>query len=864
MPATEGVGPHGRRAAVEWSGRFAMDGRATRSGAEAPVAAAAPDRLLGREAELERLVAALAGDGWVAVVGEAGIGKTRLIRAAIAASGRTAREGGAFATLSWLPYLALRRAVGRELAGDAVQAATVVEAVVGPDVLVLDDLQWADPSTLAALEILAGRVQVVAAVRQGDPGEGPARAALGRGDAEVVELSGLADETAAALVRRVRADLGREATSRMVRQAGGNPLLLEEMARSGESVGVFGRALDARRARLSPEARGSLDLLAVADQPLRAIDLAAVDELVGSGLVRRRGDDVEMRHALLADGIRDGLDAGELEGLHVTLADRVIDPAERARHLLAAGRRDAAAAVVRAALPRIEDQRAFAVLWVALADATGTAEDRIRAATELVPISDFATILRLTEGPIDLTTQLGLEAAYQRANALSRLGRSEESSVLVDAALAANPDRTSSPAVRLLMQAAILLVNHHGDPAAALAFAEDQIERAEPGPLLAPLIHFREAVKPFVGKIPDLEVMTTAVYEGFDDPRADVYGRAKNTMIILRVLQGALPSFEFGFKVARQLEARGFDSPALDLFAEVAGSAVYAGRFEEAVAICDDILDRPGSARSRGIALEARTDALTYLGRFDLAGANLRDAAALPLDRSEASNILMARLELEYWSGAAARATATADELLAHGSSSDVNVILPLVTAAWADLDLGRPVRAVPDAGLPALAGIVHEVAGITALAEGRPEDAASAFDEAVPLLGPFFATNTLHARWASADARRRAGIADAAELLRDVEADALAIGFAPLVAIVRRSLRLAGVRVSAEREGPRRIGLSARETQVVGLVEQGLSNLEIARRLGLGRPTVSRMVSSAMGKLGVSRRTELAARELV
>jgi DNA-binding CsgD family transcriptional regulator len=49
-----------------------------------------------------------------------------------------------------------------------------------------------------------------------------------------------------------------------------------------------------------------------------------------------------------------------------------------------------------------------------------------------------------------------------------------------------------------------------------------------------------------------------------------------------------------------------------------------------------------------------------------------------------------------------------------------------------------------------------------------------------------------------------------------------------------------------------------------VTLVERGLTNTEIARRLGLGRPTVARTLASAMAKLGVDRRAQLAALERV
>lgn len=89
---------------------------------------------------------------------------------------------------------------------------------------------------------------------------------------------------------------------------------------------------------------------------------------------------------------------------------------------------------------------------------------------------------------------------------------------------------------------------------------------------------------------------------------------------------------------------------------------------------------------------------------------------------------------------------------------------------------------------------------------------------------------------------------------------------FRPLLARIHRSLRLAGIHVSSAGRGQAAVGLelTQRESELVRLVDQGLSNIEIARRLGLGRPTVARMMASAMGKLGVDRRAQLAARELV
>jgi DNA-binding CsgD family transcriptional regulator len=104
--------------------------------------------------------------------------------------------------------------------------------------------------------------------------------------------------------------------------------------------------------------------------------------------------------------------------------------------------------------------------------------------------------------------------------------------------------------------------------------------------------------------------------------------------------------------------------------------------------------------------------------------------------------------------------------------------------------------------------------------------------------------------------------VTPAVERLRDAMADARAMGFEALVMRLRRSLRLAGIRDagSARTQVLSAGGLTARERELVGLVELGLTNVEIARRLGLGQPTVARILGSAMSKLGVSSRTQLAA----
>jgi DNA-binding CsgD family transcriptional regulator len=82
----------------------------------------------------------------------------------------------------------------------------------------------------------------------------------------------------------------------------------------------------------------------------------------------------------------------------------------------------------------------------------------------------------------------------------------------------------------------------------------------------------------------------------------------------------------------------------------------------------------------------------------------------------------------------------------------------------------------------------------------------------------------------------------------------------APLVVRARKSLRAAGVARTSER-GVDRTGLvTLREREVLDLVARGRSNAEIARRLGVSRPTVRRLLENARAKLGARDRIEAAA----
>ena len=101
--------------------------------------------------------------------------------------------------------------------------------------------------------------------------------------------------------------------------------------------------------------------------------------------------------------------------------------------------------------------------------------------------------------------------------------------------------------------------------------------------------------------------------------------------------------------------------------------------------------------------------------------------------------------------------------------------------------------------------------------------------------------------------------------LLKDVDADALADA-------LRKAARGEAVlhqRVAAKLMDSLRRGsdpdamalesLSAREREVLTLMAEGLSNQQIAERLGIGEKTVKTHVSNVLGKLDVSDRTQAA-----
>ncbi|HVH24648.1 MAG TPA: AAA family ATPase, partial [Pseudonocardia sp.] len=376
---------------------------------------------VGRVRALRRLHeaadAAAASTRFALVSGEAGIGKTTLVGTAISRLGRPTGWGTAAdaertpAFWPWtcalrtllatapdpgklpasdaaevgrlLPELAGDRAAAADSPGDPVAArlrlfdtvARFLERLADgrPTVIVLDDLQWADSSSLQLLAFLARAYRpapllVIGAYRPDElPADGAGTLAEVARHGESIELTGLA---AAEVRELVAATCGTTAAERWAaevhQRSGGHPFFARQLAelltdetRTVEVPAAVRDVLLGRLRRLGPEARALVDAAAVAGDELQTdvlgevcgLDQAAVAGLIEEGLragvlVRAAdGSRSRLAHDLVRETIVDALVASRRPELHRRIADALerrhvrgfaVVPADLARHCAAA------------------------------------------------------------------------------------------------------------------------------------------------------------------------------------------------------------------------------------------------------------------------------------------------------------------------------------------------------------------------------------------------------------------------------------------------------------------------------------------------------------------------------------------------
>jgi DNA-binding NarL/FixJ family response regulator len=121
------------------------------------------------------------------------------------------------------------------------------------------------------------------------------------------------------------------------------------------------------------------------------------------------------------------------------------------------------------------------------------------------------------------------------------------------------------------------------------------------------------------------------------------------------------------------------------------------------------------------------------------------------------------------------------------------------------------------------------------------------------------FVYETARARWRLAEALLAAGARTEAQAEWELAREAAGkLRATPLETALADFARRARFTTGGGSHGDG--GLTARETEVLRLVAEGLTNREIAERLFIAQKTVSVHVSNILGKLEVSTRTQAAA----
>jgi DNA-binding CsgD family transcriptional regulator/tetratricopeptide (TPR) repeat protein len=816
----------------------------------------------------------------------------------------------------WLPALgAIVPQLGGKGNGDAMPTVRG-EAVLrllrrlarpGALVVVLEDLHWADPDTLAIVEYLSDNIWCepllcVATSRSEEPSAALdlVRRLHGRRGATHLPLGRLDDDHVAEMVAACMPDAGFGVVARVQHAAEGVPFLVEEVLASPGVPSSFADTIRVRLAGLASDERRVLQMAAIVGRHFdwrllpAAMGLAAsvVTVALGRGvncqLLTVQGEEFRFRHALTRDAVVEEL----LPPARAELAGRALAAIEAAHPELGGSWRDVAADLAaqsgdrgRAGVLLTESGRASLGRG-----ALATAVDTLRRAVELLDDSDRHAVAEalLVEalalaGRVDeamavgdrLIAQLGqggaiaaarAEVHLQLAHAAAAATRWPTASLHLDAArglLAADPEPALAARAAVL-EAEVAFAGNDVD--AARRLAESVLTSGDAGPDVC--CHALELVGRSQ-RINDLDAarqtferaLSTAdaahleicrlralhelgTIEMFDHAGTRRLGEARRTADDLGALSTAAV-------LDLQLSAAFFFRFALD---EAAGHA------RSALAISE----RLGMGQIRAIAL-------VFLGEiFGLR----QDPAEMERFLALAASAAPGDPEIEgsAWGGGRAMMAllggdrAGAIEALGRGIAllntlpqqgpAHYRGLWPLLLASAGD---ERAAAAIDEARWLGVTvnrvnrGLLGYAGAILAGRRGERElaaDAARAADADLahyPVWGDLARLHAAAPALADGWGRPQIWLEAAQACFAAHGIDALAARCAELLGGPRPS-RWTG------------LGITAREADVLVLVAEGLANKEIAARLHLSPRTVEKHVESLMRKAGARSRTQLVA----
>ncbi|WP_063894244.1 helix-turn-helix transcriptional regulator [Streptomyces sp. Root264] len=820
--------------------------------------------LLEREHWLDALRHSPAGR--VALVsGEAGIGKTALVRAFCDGLTRPVLWGSCDALQTPQPLGPLhdiaRQATGELAAAMAAESsrpamfrAFLDQLTAREAVAVVEDAHWADEATLDLLLFTARRISstrglLVITYRHDEVGpDHPLRAVLGAlsTDASALRIR-LAPLSVAAVATLVGPD-GPDAAELHAR-AGGNPFFVTEvLADPDRRVPETVRdAVLARAAGLGPAERDALNSVAVfpgyAPAPLVQAPGKAVDNCVDAGMLIRDGTRILFRHELARLAVEEGIASARRTELHArALADLTrwgSDPARLAYHAEQAG--DAAAVLVHAdaaagraaavgAHRQAADHYAQALRFTDGTSPRRHAELLERHGEACAHAGRSAAAVRSSLRAIERWRDEGdqeREAALMACCSyyLWNQGRNAEAHAMVRQALALAERLPEGPGLVAAYTWSAYLLMLARDIAGAVRTGSRAAELAERFGEHTLLARALNAVGSAQWSIdPDLAVRTML--------RSLRAGRAASddaavgsAMVNLGSAAGEIRRYDIAEHWLREAMTwcsdRDLDDVRSYATAWLARCLWERGQWAAAEATVEQV----GATE----CAPSRIVALTVLGR--LRTRRGEPGAADLLD--EAWSLAEQTGDLQrLWPVAAGRAElASLSGRQADGSLPETYALAVRLGIGWAIGELGQWLEPAP--------GKVHPAAAPPY--RMSPVEAARAWDE-------------LGCPYESAMA-----LAQSPDHLREAVRRFESLGARPAADRAARRMRDLGIRTPRRSTLAHPHGLTAREADVLDLLKDGLRNSEIADRLRITEKTAGHHVSSILSKLGVRTRQEAA-----
>jgi len=814
----------------------------------------------------------------VLVRGEAGVGKTSLVKEFVERHGDEAHVLSGFCDDLTTPRplgpfydMARTESTIHQALRDGDRPALfealvdVLSRTLRPTVLVIEDTQWAGEATLDAITFLGRRIAstnglMLLTYRDEEVDSGhPLRSVIGAvapSDITRIRLECLTAEAVETMFDGEDFELGS-----IMRLTDGNPLFVTEILTSGEDhIPLSVRdSVTARMARLSPRVQELLKTLSVIPRGISLLEIeqftggeTELQDAVRSGLLAETDETVSFRHELIRRAIEESLTGGERTAANraalETLSDET-DPAQLVHHARAAGdvdrlvelapRAAEAAAAARSHREAVAHYRSLEPYLDDLdSDATGHILDSW--GQEMMMVGEYDEAIRVQQLRLlhhrDHGDHRGESAALAATAMLRwRLGRWDDATRLVREAIGVlGPDATG-PELAPIFDLNAYMAMMSNDFAATREWADRTLEAAGPDAdeaLIIRCLNHRATA--------DSSEDYPAGQESFDEAarRAEAIGDWQEASRALHnFADSAVEHFDpsTALDYAQRAVAAAFreDVPGRLAYARVtyAKALELVGSWNDAENL---IQDQPDPTAT-GLA-----EALAIIGAIEVRRG-----------RSSARNTLTRAWNRANELGLSQHQIAVAAVLAEYSwISGDTDLPMEDITATMrTGLEITPRLRRV---GAIVLwlwkLGVVEKAPGGIAepyrlIIEGEPLRAAELFAE----IGcPY--EQAIALSHGPPDAQLQA-----LEILDTLGATAVA-------AKLRQQLRDQGVKVPRGKARSTRqhaVGLTARQAEVLTLLAEGLTNPEIADRLFVSPRTVEHHVSAVLSKLDATTRQD-------